>query len=82
MMYMLVKLGSFHIMVMNGLEAAGYIMPGSGFRRASGGNLCDKHYSTHHVWPVIRLYTQGHHSHLCSHQPPHCHRRLHLDSPI
>ena len=50
-----VKLGGFHI-TMNGLDATGYIMTGFGFRTASERNLCDKHYSTHHVWPVTTVH--------------------------
>ena len=62
-MYILVKLHGFHTM-MNGLDAVGYIM--ASFRGASWGNLCEKHYSTHHMWPVIRLCTQCKNSHLNS----------------
>ena len=55
-MYILVKLVGFHT-IMNGLDATGYIMAGFGFRRASEGNLCDKHYSTHQVWPVTTVHS-------------------------
>ena len=55
-MYILVKLGGFHA-IMNGLDATGYIMAGFGFRRASDGNPCSKHYSTHHVWPVTIVHS-------------------------
>ena len=55
-MYILVKLGGFHA-IMNGLDATGYIMAGFGFRRASDGNPCSKHYSTHHVWPVTTVHS-------------------------
>ena len=54
--FILVKLGGFHTMI-NGLDATGYIMAGFGFRRASEGNLCDKHYSTHHGWPLTTLHS-------------------------
>ena len=55
-MYILVKLVGFHT-IMNGLDATGYIMAGFGFRWASEGNLCDKHYSTHQVWPVTTVHS-------------------------
>ena len=55
-MYILVKVGGFHT-IMNGLNATGYIMAGFGFQSASEGNLRDKHYSTHHVWPVTTVHS-------------------------
>ena len=55
-MFILVKLGGFHAM-MNGRDATGYIMAGFGLRRASDGNLCNKHYSKKHFWPVTTVHS-------------------------
>ena len=49
--------------------------------RASGVDLCEKQYSTHHARQVIWSCNQGQYSPLCSYQTPHSYSCLQCDSP-